>query len=894
MAAGKTRLFQFLILLLVILSLHPLVNAQQLPQPYWQRAYGGYGDDEAVAFTKTFDKGFVIVGYSYSSIDGDVDTSNLSYEYYAWVTKLDSARNIVWQRKIKRVGYVAQEVTMKRVIQTRDSGIVVLGAGDDDNAMQFCIKFDKNGKQLWKYAPPTNGLFTNFAELIENPDGKLVICGYRTVYRGNDFNRGWLIFLNPDGSFNTEKLYQSPVNIGMQFTTIDRDFANGGYILGGTHDSLNGNVLIVKLAADTSMTWYRSYGGRGFEYVRDILLLPDNTYMVATSTTSNDGDVSGNHCNGGCPEDVWLLKITQSGDLINKMIIGDFDNDRAYKLVHYKGGVFMVGYSNSYLNSFNGNLGGYSIWTTQLDYHLNRISAYGWYGGPYSDIGVDVAIDSTDGQIYPIIMGTTAAGNGSQVEGHHDGGYLYDTDVWLFKLGLFNTIKGIAFIDYNKNGLKDGNEPFYKSGVFTTYRNGDTLNSYNQDGTFRFKVFQNSYNTRLTINDTAYQVQPAVRTSTFTNYFNTDSIAFILTLRPGFSDISMSGYAVKTARAGFETLYEGILTNRAGDTVRNKQVVFLKDKKLTYVAATPTPSRVSGDSIIWNYALLRRSDTGRYSIRLKPGVPPQVQLGDTLKSYFLAPLTTDSDTTNNIAPIIQTIIGSYDPNDKNEMHNGELQASKAIDGEFLTYIIRFQNTGNASAINVIITDTLDAQLNASTLEILKTSHPGKFSMNNNKLQWVFQNIYLPDSTTNEPGSHGHIAYRIKTKKNIVANSFVNNRAAIYFDYNPPVITASARTLLISAITGMPGAPSVQTRLLKLFPNPAMPGSLFLAYDGNGPVKSVVEIFSSDGRLISSIPTQLNGGSNATGIKTGGLPTGFYFIKITAKNINETHPVLIVP
>jgi uncharacterized repeat protein (TIGR01451 family) len=108
--------------------------------------------------------------------------------------------------------------------------------------------------------------------------------------------------------------------------------------------------------------------------------------------------------------------------------------------------------------------------------------------------------------------------------------------------------------------------------------------------------------------------------------------------------------------------------------------------------------------------------------------------------------------------------------------------------DWFTYTIHFQNTGNAPAFNIRLRDTLDNNLDLSTFEMLGYSHPALVSINENVLTVRFNNIMLPDSTTDYQGSMGYFQYRIKPLSNLPLGTQIENTAYIYFDYNAPIVT----------------------------------------------------------------------------------------------------------
>ena len=120
-----------------------------------------------------------------------------------------------------------------------------------------------------------------------------------------------------------------------------------------------------------------------------------------------------------------------------------------------------------------------------------------------------------------------------------------------------------------------------------------------------------------------------------------------------------------------------------------------------------------------------------------------------------------------------------------------------VDGKYLDYIINFQNTGTDTAYNITVRDTLSDKLDWNTLQMTDASHPYSLVIEDgNKLAFTFYDIRLPDSTTNETGSHGYVAYRIKPKSTLVAGDSIPNLASIYFDFNLPVETNNAYTIVV--------------------------------------------------------------------------------------------------
>jgi len=133
--------------------------------------------------------------------------------------------------------------------------------------------------------------------------------------------------------------------------------------------------------------------------------------------------------------------------------------------------------------------------------------------------------------------------------------------------------------------------------------------------------------------------------------------------------------------------------------------------------------------------------------------------------------------------------GAYDPNDKNAFPQGYNIAHYIAPNTDITYHIRFQNTGTDTAFNIVVLDTISELLDVSSIVPLVSSHPYELSIvDSNVLKYSFENIMLPDSNVNLVGSNGFFKFQIAQKPDVAIGSILENSAAIYFDFNDPIIT----------------------------------------------------------------------------------------------------------
>jgi uncharacterized repeat protein (TIGR01451 family) len=258
-----------------------------------------------------------------------------------------------------------------------------------------------------------------------------------------------------------------------------------------------------------------------------------------------------------------------------------------------------------------------------------------------------------------------------------------------------------------------------------------------------------------------------------------------------------------------------------------------------------TPSNISGNTITWNVADFGAIDI--YSaFNLNLLVDTTAQMGDQIcfDDDIIASTSGDYDITNNASHFCITVNNSHDPNAK-EVFPATITIGDTLT-KWLTYTIHFQNTGTADAINIRIADTLDNNVDPATFRLLAASHENITQLSGNIVTFNFPNIYLADSTHNEPQSHGYIQYKIKLKDNLPVNTQIKNTAAIYFDFNSAVFTNTATTTIEE-----PNAIQVTSTSARfgLFPNPAT-GVIFIQGDISKQV-TAYRICDVTGRIVSS-------------------------------------------
>lgn len=232
----------------------------------------------------------------------------------------------------------------------------------------------------------------------------------------------------------------------------------------------------------------------------------------------------------------------------------------------------------------------------------------------------------------------------------------------------------------------------------------------------------------------------------------------------------------------------------------------------------------------------------------------------------------------------QENIGAYDPNDKRGFPKGYGPQHYIYAKTDLDYHIRFQNTGTDTAFYVVIRDTLSAHLDVSTLQPKSSSHLYNwrvFGETDQIVEFSFPNIMLVDSNANEPASHGFIQFSIEQKPNNPVGTIIENSAAIYFDFNEPVITNTAfheigdNFIQVQIITDNPTLAAAEKIQTKVYPNPFSAAATIEVegYTATAPI--TFYLYDGMGREVS----RLQSTDNKFQLQRNQLSQGMYYYRI---------------
>ena len=396
----------------------------------------------------------------------------------------------------------------------------------------------------------------------------------------------------------------------------------------------------------------------------------------------------------------------------------------------------------------------------------------------------------------------------------------------------------------------------------------DDLYTYSSNGTFELNSIGTNFTVTVTNFPNYYSIAPASQQVTFTTS-NTEVADFCVTANQSIEDLNVVLIPTSEARPGFEADYQLVIENIGTQTVANATMTLdFDDAMQSFVNASITPTSTTANQLTFDITNLQPLTFQTVDITMQTFQPPTVN-GDDILSFTVnvSPSVNDFTPSDNTFVYDQIVVNSYDPNDKQVLQGEEIEIDEA--DEYLNYLIRFQNTGTASAINVRILDTLHPKLDYSTLRPVNASHNYRIEVNNeNEVEFIFDGINLPDENTNEPASHGFVAYKIKPKSDVAVGDFITGDANIYFDFNAPIITNMVSTEIIDDLS------STNYGLennISIYPNPTQ-NILHIEVKNNQEIEQI-KIHNLSGLELINVK------ENKQQLHLENLSAGVYFIQI---------------
>jgi hypothetical protein len=343
---------------------------------------------------------------------------------------------------------------------------------------------------------------------------------------------------------------------------------------------------------------------------------------------------------------------------------------------------------------------------------------------------------------------------------------------------------------------------------------------------------------------------------------------------PNIHDLRVHLIAIVPPRPGRNFTYQLQFTN-AGSCIESGSVNFRLDSIFTIDSTSSLPDTTNGNTLTWNFSNLAPLASSSIYIHaycdstLAIGTPSQ-------QDAWIFPVVNDTTPNDNSFTHHQNVMASYDPNLKEVSPNGIGPAGNIPPQQgYLTYTVHFQNTGNDTAFNIVVRDSLSQYLDPGTLQVLGASHPYVTTMTNDGVvSFRFLNILLPDSFVNEPASHGYVVFRIAVRPNLSDGTIIENIAGIYFDFNTVVMTNTVINT-IDYWLGVESSTEIQNTV-SIYPNPALE---YFSVATNSIYSGMYTITDLAGRELQSA---VFSGSTFT-VNRNNIPAGCYVLYLTDEN-----------
>ncbi|MEE1897876.1 BspA family leucine-rich repeat surface protein [Flavobacterium rakeshii] len=440
---------------------------------------------------------------------------------------------------------------------------------------------------------------------------------------------------------------------------------------------------------------------------------------------------------------------------------------------------------------------------------------------------------------------------------------------------LGNTISGNIIFDGDNNGCSV-DDPVANNFLVSATDGQVTNATISLNGVYDLNVMEGSYTVQLLNVPDYYTATPATATIDFTGFDNEQELNFCLTANEQVADLNITVLPLNEARPGFTSQYRLLVHNIGTQTMNDVYASFSYNEEIQqFSEASQETSSATDNELTFSLGSISPFESKFVDITMETFAPPTVEGGEIISfNATVTPNTNDNTPNDNSFSFNQPVVNSFDPNDKKVVQGEEIYIEEA--GEYLDYIIRFQNTGSASAITVRIEDVLHENLDWNTFTPITASHNYRVEITDgNQVSFIFDDIYLPHEDADEEGSHGFVAYKIKPVQDIEIGDMITGTAGIYFDYNLPIITNSANTEVIELL----GLNDFSLNSITVYPNPAK-SILNIQTDGNTIIENI-NIYNIEGREILNVKEQTES------INIQNLSEGVYFMNIqTNKGISK--------
>lgn len=447
---------------------------------------------------------------------------------------------------------------------------------------------------------------------------------------------------------------------------------------------------------------------------------------------------------------------------------------------------------------------------------------------------------------------------------------IYTTYCTFSPGGTFYTVQGNSRFDSNGNGCDVNDIPYPIMNLNVV--SGTIENSFYANATSAYSIplIAGTYTIAPVVeNPNYFTVSPLSVNVTLPAAVNPTVQDFCLTANGNHNDLEAMMAPTTSAVAGFDAAYKIIYKNKGTTTQSGSVNLAFSDSVLDFVSANPAVASQALNTLSWNFTGLLPQESRVIEVKLNLNSPqetPALNSGNVLNYSATVTGNTDEMPGDNTSNFNQAVVNSFDPNDKVCIEGATIAPSQV--GNYVHYLIRFENKGTAAAQNVVVKDMIDTtKFDIKSLVPINGSHLFTTKVTGtNQVEFIFENINLPFAAGTNTG---YLTFKVKTKPSLVVGNTFSNSASIYFAYNAAIVTNTATTL-IQAL----GTQDFEFgKYFTLYPNPVTE-SLNINVKEEIGVKSVA-VYNLLGQLLIAVPNA----EHINSVDVSGLAVGTYIIKI---------------
>lgn len=823
----------------------------------WNHTFGNvFANETVLGLHEDADGNYIFCGVSATGSPSNPDLD-------VYVTKTNDAGDVIWKALAPLTEYLYQFY----FTVTADGGFLMAGSSSyispGNPLVSNVIKFTAEGTWAWSKTLETG---MKIEDVITTPDGGFALIGNDNAY---DFV---LLKLDDQGNESWSQTYTGEEGYAKASTIINT--IDGGFAFVGNSLSIdNGDILMVKTDAGGNSEWSRTFGGAYEDNVNDLKQTPDGGYVIAGGANGVGEDQS-----------VYLIKTDETGNSIANKIYGNVLYDLNENCLNETEEqaledwvVSASGDWGTFYAAVNEN-GYYAIEVSAGDHEVSLTLPNEYWMTCDNDVEVTV-IDSFNVEFpvqsveqCPLMV----------VELQNFGFRLCETstvNVLCSNMGTMEAEGVYVEITFDDSlqivsssipyTLVDGNTYSFDIGAI------DFLESY---------LFQVDVKVGCDIELMGQALCAEA------HIFPDETCLPVDPLWSGAS-ISLSA-SCEDDQVVFEIKNVG-----EGDMILPLEYIVIQDDVIM-MQAEPYGPLMAGQSIT-----VEREANGSFYRLESPQVAYHPEM--SMPSAFMEGCGVNEDgevSTGYVNQFIlddaeyyldmscSEVLAAYDPNIKEAFPRGYQDEHYIAKNTELDYVIRFQNTGTATANEVVLVDVLSEHLDPATIRPGVSSHEYDFEIYGNGIvKFTFEDIQLPDSTANEPESHGFVQFSIQQRSDLPLGTVIENSADIYFDFNPPITTNQTyHTIGENFITVDVDEVFDEKVTLKVYPNP-FSESATIELNGNREEEYSISIYDGIGKLV--VTDSFEG--NRYVIKKGNIPSGIFFYEIQNKNGSVNSGKLIV-